>query len=135
MTPSVDALRILLLRARSPADPAKEDERRSSARRAGLEPERFESHDLLEGPPTASDLRRYDAVMVGGSGDFYVSRENLPHRAGGHPAKGWIVDLHRVAEDGHGLVAPDCHEGVQGLPPESADGWVRSGLQWSVGSV
>lgn len=41
-----------------------------------------ESYDLCDGPPTLSQVREYDALMVGGSGDFYVSDANLPHFEG-----------------------------------------------------
>ncbi len=54
------------------------EERRSFALRTGLEDDQVVPHDLLEGPPTLRQVRRYDALTVGGSGDFYVSREDLP---------------------------------------------------------
>jgi len=92
MSPPFDSLRILLLQARRPGDAAKEDERRSFARRAGLDPGQFESHDLLQGPPTSNELRSYDAVMVGGSGDFYVSKENLPHYEATLEAMGELIE-------------------------------------------
>ncbi len=78
MSQRFDSLRILLLQAREPDDPMKDAERRSFARRAGLEPEQLSPHDLLSGPPDPEDLRSHDAVMVGGSGDYYVSKGNLP---------------------------------------------------------
>ena len=56
----------------------KEAERRSFALRAGLDPKQFQTHDLLGGPPSPSDLRTHDAIMVGGSGDYYVSKGTLP---------------------------------------------------------
>lgn len=71
-------MRILLLQAREADDPMREAERHSFARRAGLEPDRFTPHDLLGGPPSPTELRRHDAVMIGGSGDYYVSKGNLP---------------------------------------------------------
>lgn len=71
-------LRILLLQARYPDDPAKAEEVRSFAARCGVEPEQLISHDLLAGPPTLAALRRHDALMVGGSGEFYVSKRDLP---------------------------------------------------------
>ena len=36
-------------------------------------------HDLCAGPPSLANVRGYDALMVGGSGDYYVSDGNLPH--------------------------------------------------------
>lgn len=72
-------MRILLLQAREPDDPMKDAELRSFARRAGLDPGHFESHDLLAAPPDVGEMLECDAVMVGGSGDYYVSKRNLPH--------------------------------------------------------
>ena len=34
--------------------------------------------DLLAGAPTLADVRRHDALMIGGSGAFSVSQDNLP---------------------------------------------------------
>lgn len=46
--------------------------------RSGLQAEQVTCHDLTEGPPTASEVTAFDALLIGGSGDFYVSRRNLP---------------------------------------------------------
>lgn len=58
----------------------REAERRSFAARAGLDVERFVPHDLLAAPPSIDLVRRHDALMVGGSGDYYVSKGDLPHQ-------------------------------------------------------
>ncbi len=71
-------LKILLLQARNHGDQAKSEERQSFAERAGLDLEQVVPHDLLAGPPTTAQVLRYDALMVGGSGDYYVSKKNLP---------------------------------------------------------
>ncbi len=70
---------ILLLQARDPGDPAKTEEVRSFAAHSDLETSQVIPWDLLEGPPTLRQIRRYDALMVGGAGDYYVSKANLPH--------------------------------------------------------
>ena len=70
--------RILLLQARHADDPAKAEERASFAARARLPLDAFISHDLLLGPPTLDDLHGYDALMIGGAGEFDVSKRNLP---------------------------------------------------------
>ena len=70
---------ILLLQARLPDDPVRGEERASFAARASLPVESFTTHDLLLGPPTMEQARRHDAVMVGGAGDFYISKRDLPH--------------------------------------------------------
>ncbi len=72
-------LKILLLQARKPEDTAKDEERQSFADRAGLDVTQFIPYDLLTGVPSLKEVRRYDALMVGGSGDYYVSKGNLPH--------------------------------------------------------
>ncbi len=56
----------------------REEERKSFAARAGLDIDRFVPHDLLQGPPSLRRVRSFDALMVGGSGDYYVSKGNLP---------------------------------------------------------
>jgi GMP synthase (glutamine-hydrolysing) len=72
------ALRILLLQARDEDDPMREEEVLSFAEKAHLTPEQFDQHDLLAGPPELSQVLGHDAMMVGGSGDYYVSKRNLP---------------------------------------------------------
>ena len=71
-------LKVLLLQARAPADPAKPEEVRSFAQHCGLEPAQIVPWDLLAGPPTMDVIRRHDALMVGGAGEYYVSQGNLP---------------------------------------------------------
>lgn len=72
-------MRILLLQARTSHDPAKHNERVSFAHKARLPVEALTPFDLLAAPPTLAEMQAYDAVMVGGSGDYYVSKGNLPH--------------------------------------------------------
>jgi GMP synthase (glutamine-hydrolysing) len=74
-------VKILLLQARTPDDPARHDEVRSFALKAGLPEDRFVPQDLLGGPPSLRMVRRFDALMVGGSGDFYVTKGDLPEFA------------------------------------------------------
>ena len=56
----------------------REHEHRCFVARTGLPPENVVPHDLCGGPPCVSCLRQFDALTVGGSGEFYVSRGNLP---------------------------------------------------------
>lgn len=72
-------MRFLLLQARNAGDPAQPEELASFAARAGLPPSAFSAHDLLHGPPTLAQVRQFDALMIGGSGDYNVSARNLPH--------------------------------------------------------
>ena len=45
---------------------------------AGIGEENVIPFDLLSGVPTLSDVRKCDVLMIGGSGDYYVSKQNLP---------------------------------------------------------
>ncbi len=88
-------MKILLLQARSADDPAKLQELRSFALKMDLEEEQVVPHDLLGGPPTLAEVRAHDAMMIGGSGDYYVSKGNLPH------ADAFSDLLREVVEIGH----------------------------------
>ncbi|MCP5101712.1 MAG: type 1 glutamine amidotransferase, partial [Chloroflexi bacterium] len=35
--------------------------------------------DLLSSVPTVATVQQFDALMIGGSGDYYVSKQNLPN--------------------------------------------------------
>ena len=71
-------IRMLLLQARRADDPMRWHEHRCFAERTGLTAENLVTHDLCAGPPPLSCLAQFDAISVGGSGEFYVSRGNLP---------------------------------------------------------
>lgn len=75
---SFASLRCLLLQIRDPDDPVIEEERESFAEKAGLEVEQIDLHNLLDGPPTRAEVEACDAVLVGGSGDYYVSKGHMP---------------------------------------------------------
>ncbi len=85
--------KVLLLQTREPGDPAKAQEVRSFAVKADLPEEQFVSYDLLTGPPSLSEVRAHDALMIGGSGEYYVSRGNLPGFAGLLELLGEVVDV------------------------------------------
>jgi len=72
-------IRILLLQARAPGDPSLEHERACFARAAGVAMQQIRPHDLTMGPPCNKVVACCDAIMVGGAGEFYVSRRDLPH--------------------------------------------------------
>jgi GMP synthase (glutamine-hydrolysing) len=71
-------LKILLLQARNYDDKAKDEERFSFAEMSSLDLESIVPHDLLSGTPSLKEVKSFDALMVGGSGDYYVSKQNLP---------------------------------------------------------
>jgi GMP synthase (glutamine-hydrolysing) len=56
----------------------KEQERACFVDKTGLPDEAIVCHNLAEGPPTLASILAHDALMVGGSGDYYVSRRDLP---------------------------------------------------------
>ncbi|MEW6283163.1 MAG: type 1 glutamine amidotransferase [Candidatus Eremiobacterota bacterium] len=67
-----DQLRFLLLEAR--LDPEMREHERSCLVRAGsLRPEQFTIHNVLEEAPSERLLDGYDAVLIGGTGDYSVS--------------------------------------------------------------
>jgi GMP synthase (glutamine-hydrolysing) len=72
------SIKILLLQARHSDDLALVEERRSFAMKAGISEEQIIPFDMLNTTPTMVDVRKFDALMVGGSGDYYVSKKNLP---------------------------------------------------------
>ncbi len=72
-------MNILLLQARHADDAARLEERTSFANMAGVPETAVIPFDLLTAVPTLADIRRYDVLMIGGSGDYYVSKGNLPN--------------------------------------------------------
>ncbi len=72
-------IKILLLQVRQIDDAARLEERASFAAMAGVTETCVIPYDLLTGTPTLAEIRQYDALMVGGSGDYYVSKGNLPN--------------------------------------------------------
>ena len=57
----------------------RDEERDSFVEKAGVSREQIVPYDLLSGPSSMASIRRHDAVMIGGSGDYYVSKRSLPH--------------------------------------------------------
>lgn len=78
MKPTLREIRILLLQARHLNDQARHGEHCSFASRAGLDLENIIPYDLLHQTPTLKEVQKFDVLMIGGSGDYYVSKQNLP---------------------------------------------------------
>ena len=76
---SFSKLRIALLQARRPGDPMAEHEHTCFIERTELDEHQIVPWDLVESPMPVAEARRFDAVMLGGSGEFYVSKGNLPN--------------------------------------------------------
>jgi GMP synthase (glutamine-hydrolysing) len=72
-------IKILLLQARQADDAARLEERTSFAAMAEVDEAQVIPYDLLTGTPSLAEVQQYDALMVGGSGDYYVSKGNLPN--------------------------------------------------------
>jgi GMP synthase (glutamine-hydrolysing) len=72
------SIKVLLLQARNADDPMAAHEHACFVERTGLEAGQIVAHDLCQGPPRSERARMFDAVMVGGAGDYYVSKGNLP---------------------------------------------------------
>ena len=92
-------LKLLLLQARNPDDPVRDEERQSFSEKSGLPVEQIIPHDLLTGPPSMATVKRFDAVMVGGSGDYYVSKRSLPE------FDSQLESLATIAENGFPMFA------------------------------
>jgi GMP synthase (glutamine-hydrolysing) len=116
-------IKILLLQARYKQDKARQEERQSFADRAGLDIEQIVPHDLLGSPPTLAQIRQFDALMVGGSGSYSVSKYNLPDQLAvldvlaevveiGHPTFASCFGFHLMvsALGGRVIYDPDCME-------------------------
>ena len=92
--PILEPMRFLLLQARNPGDPVREEEMRQFAARLELPASALTPWDLLQGPPKGSLLEDYDALLIGGSGEYDLSKQNLPHLGE------TLAFLQQVVEDG-----------------------------------
>ena len=87
----------VLLQARRPTDPMKTHEYRCFLERTGLAEDQLDSFDLTQEAPSLAGARAYDVVFVGGSGEFYVSKADLPH------FEGFLDFLREITAVGHPL--------------------------------
>jgi GMP synthase (glutamine-hydrolysing) len=117
------SLKILLLQARHIDDLARLEERQSFADRAGLDLEQIVPFDLLQRTPTLAEIRSYDALMIGGSGAYSVSKYNLPNQFAvtavlssvvkvGHPTFASCYGFHLLVQALGGVIVydPGCME-------------------------
>jgi len=65
-------LRYLLFQIRQLHDPVRAKEVEVFARALGCPPSQVTAIDLINNPPTTSELAAYDMVLIGGSGDYSV---------------------------------------------------------------
>ena len=66
-------MRFLLLQVRNPDDPMRSQEVGCFARALNCAREQIEVHDLIASAPTVNELSPYQAVLLGGSGDYSVA--------------------------------------------------------------
>ncbi len=93
--------RLLLLQARRAEDPELEAERLVFARRLGVPDEGVSSHNMVESVPDLGALRSHDAILIGGSGDYYVSN-------GQFPAQDRLLGVLAEAADGSTPIFASC---------------------------
>lgn len=65
-----------MLQARNPGDAMAAHERRCFVERTGLPEDSIAVHDLLAHVPSLAEVRRHEALFMGGSGEFNVSQRN-----------------------------------------------------------
>ncbi len=65
---------LLLLQIRNPGDPMQQQEIECFASAMGVDATQIKSWDLLGGRPGRQFIDRHDAVLIGGSGDYSVTR-------------------------------------------------------------
>lgn len=73
-------IKLLLLQARHDHDPMCQHEVECFVETTGIDASQFTVHDLTNGPPSVESAIEFDAIMVGGSGEFCISRADLPHQ-------------------------------------------------------
>lgn len=72
-------IKILLFQFRNENDPVVLEERDAFANKAGVRDAQIQLYDCLQGPPSLSYVGSFDTLMIGGSGEYYVSKGNVPH--------------------------------------------------------
>jgi GMP synthase (glutamine-hydrolysing) len=91
--------KIFLFQVRESTDPVIAEEIAIFARNTGVPRENIIPHNLLKSVPSLEQIRKHDAVMIGGSGEYFVSRGNLPQFP-------YIMELlANIVEAGHPMFA------------------------------
>ncbi len=89
------SLLFLLFQARAADDPVRMEEKEAFVQRLGVHPDQVTLYDLLAEPPSWRGVRRYDAFLVGGSGEYNISDGSLPHLKETLAFFGEVVDRRR----------------------------------------
>ena len=72
------AMRLLILQSRFASDPMLDHERECFVATTGRDVEELHFRNVMRGVPSLDDVTAYDAVIVGGSGDFSVVEGDQP---------------------------------------------------------
>ncbi len=67
-------LRFLLLQVRNPDDPMRRHEIGCFSRAFDCQEDQIDVFDLIQGAPSVDELRPFDVVLLGGSGDYSVAQ-------------------------------------------------------------
>ncbi|MFK7988117.1 MAG: type 1 glutamine amidotransferase [Sandaracinaceae bacterium] len=70
--------KVLLLQVRNAGDAMRAHEAACFVERTELPPECVVAMDVVDRSPSMSEVRAHDAVMIGGAGEYYVSKRNQP---------------------------------------------------------
>ncbi len=93
--------KLLLLQARRAEDPELEGERLVFASRLGVPEAQVASHNMVATVPSLEHLRAHDAILIGGSGDYYVSN-------GEFPGQNRLLEVLAEAADGSTPIFASC---------------------------
>lgn len=87
-----EIMKVLVLQARFTSDPMLEHERRCFVAATGLKRGDLHFHNMVIEVPAPTDILAFDALILGGSGDFSVAERDQPFF---EPVAGmleWVVD-------------------------------------------
>jgi GMP synthase (glutamine-hydrolysing) len=70
-------MRLLVLQSRFDSDPMLEHERGCFVAATGREPDELQFHNVVDGVPSFDEVTAFDALIIGGSGDFSVVERDL----------------------------------------------------------
>ena len=99
----------------------RDHERICFEQQAGLEAGELDTHNLLDDVPPLERVRSYDALMIGGSGAFYISKSSAPWFDAffgllrdvvdvGHPTLGCCFGYHALVHTLGGRIVHTPHK-------------------------
>lgn len=84
-------MRLLVLQARLASDPMLEHERGCFVAATGRDRSELDFHNLIDGAPSIELVRHFDALLIGGSGSFSVTRPEEAFYDGVADLLRWVV--------------------------------------------